>query len=629
MSTGLLTSSERSSLYTFTIASPSSSSVVDGAVLAPGSLLDVSVARRSGASALAVLDLSLLQADGSSAGALRFVSGSVDSSKAKPTEASLKRVTRVEGKLDGFAIPADQAPGLYRLQVAVSGAEGSVLQQETISIFVCAAAPVIDSVSVYPPAVEPGGPALLGLSVSWKQLGGDAAAEAGDPWIRWSRNGAAFAEGLLSGGLSKAVWTAPRSEGAYSVRVEVFPIAPDKGESYSFKSAASQDIRVMVIGTAGAGGGDFSDPLAFYSLLKLDGSFEDSGTRPRTEEPRSFGSPALDVFPSGFGYRFDSTSGVSVPGLMPPVVSGKLSSFAVLVRLAPDGGDGSIVRFVSEDSSFALSLGLEGGKPYVESRDSGSVRRSLAPTAIPSGPLTLEAILKPEGDALTVSWRVEGERVEAPSIPLPSAPSAGGARLGGEGSLAGLYDGFGMMRPGASSYPSPAFRLAARRQWKSALVMAEGFEDGALPDGSKTAGSAILSPRGLVLSGADASIDLAPAFAPGSGLAVEVGLSGDLKSFLVDIKDAAGKRAFAVRGSGEVMDPDGNELGVLPPDARLSFSIEQRDGKLCAIGRGGSPVCPLSGPVGRCTLSLARDSGDAQTIVDRVLVRSISSSPAR
>jgi hypothetical protein len=628
MSTGLLTSSERSSLYTFNIASSSIPAVGDGAVLAPGSLLDVSVTRRSGASALAVLDLSLNKADGTSASALRFVSGSVDSSKAKPTEASLKRVSRVEGKLEGFAIPFDQAPGLYSLQVAVSGAEGTVLQQETVSLFVYAAAPVIESVSVYPPAVEPGGPALLGLSVSWKQLGDDAA-QTGDPWIRWSRNGTAFAEGPLSGGFAKAVWTAPRSEGAYSVRVEVFPSAPAKGESYAFKSAASQDIRVMVIGAAGVSGNDFSDPLAFYSLLKLDGSFEDSGTRPRTEEPRSFGAPSLDIFPAGFGYRFDSASGVSVPGLMPPVVSGKLASFAVLVRLAPDSGDGSIVRFVSEDSSYALSLGLEGGKPYVESRDSGAVRRSLAPTAIPSGPLTLEAILKPEGDALTVSWRVEGERVDAPSIPLPTAPSAGSARLGGEGSLAGVYDGFGMMRPGASSYPSPAFRLAARRQWKSALLIAESFEDGVLPDGSKTSGSVVLSSRGLALKGSGSSIDLAPAFAPGSGLAVEVGLTGDLKSFLVDFKDSSGKRALAVRGSGEVIDPDGEALGSLPArDASLAFSIEQRDGKLCAVGRGGSPVYLLPGPVGRYTLSLARDGGDAQTIVDRVLVRS-SSSPSR
>jgi len=632
MSSGLLTESERSSLYTLAIASQGALSVSDGSVLYPGTQVDVSVAKRSGASAPAALDFSLQRLDGASAVGMRFLSTSVDTSKVKSTtDIPSKNVSRVEGKLEGFTIPSDQASGLYQLAISVVGSDGSVLQQETVAVFVGDAKPVIDSVSVYPPAVEPGAAVLLGLTVSWVAHASSDGSEAptkaaGDPWIRWSRNGTPFAEGLQSAGFAKAVWTAPRAEGAYAVRAEVFPSAPAKGANFSFKSTASQDLRIMVIGAAGDGGNDFADPLAFYSLLKLDGSFDDSGTRPVSAQGSPFGSPALDTYPGGFGYRFGPGSGLSVPGLMPPSASGKLASFAVLVRLDPDQGEGNIVRFASADSSYVLAFGIDDGKPYVESRISGRTQRSLAPSSIPRGPLTLEAVLRPEGDSITIAWRAEGERIDAPSLSLPSAPPAGSAMLGGAGSLPGVYDGFGIMVPGvSSSYPSPTFRLASRRQWKSSLIIAEGFEDGILPPSSSTAGSVAITPRGLSLKG-PASIGLSPAFSLGSGLAIEVGIEGDRASFLIDFLNGDGKSAFAVRGTGEILDASGEVLDSLPaPGARIEFSLQQRDGKLLVMGSGGTPACAIPGSARRFTLSLREEGEASQALVNRVLVRSSAS----
>jgi hypothetical protein len=631
MSSGLLTESERSSLYSLTIVSNSTQSIKDGSVLLPGTQVGVSVAKRSGASAPAALDFSLRKPDGSSAVAMRFISTSVDTSKiASTTDLPSKSVSNVDGKLEGFSIPSDQASGPYQLAIAVVGSDGSVIQQETVTIFVGGAKPVIDSASVYPPAVEPGAAVLLGLTVSWVALAspdGGAASATGDPWIRWSRNGSTFAEGLQSSGFAKAVWTAPRAEGAYSIRAEVFPTAPTKGVNFSFKAAASQDLRVMVIaaagGSAGGSGNDFADPLAFYSLLKLDGSFEDSGTRPRSAQPEVIGSPILDAYSGGFGYRFGTGSGVSVPGLMPPSVSGKLASFAVLVRLDPGEGKGHMVRFASADSSYVLALGIDEGRPYVESRISGMTQRSLASSSIPRGSLTLEAVLRPEGDSLSITWYAEGERIDAPSLPLPSAPPAGSATLGGAGSLSGVYDGFGLMEPGtSSSYPSPAFRLASRRQWKSSLIIAEGFEDGVLPSSSRTSGSVAFVPRGLALKG-PSSITLGPDFSLGSGLAIEVGTEGDRDFFLIDFLDGDGKRAFALRGTGEVLAASGNAVGSLTaPGGRISFSLEERDGRLCVIGNGGASSCVVPGSVRRFTLSLKQEREASQAIVNRVLVRS-------
>jgi hypothetical protein len=636
MSSGLLTDSERSSLYTLTVSSADVSSVGDGAVLSPGSQVDISVVKRSGASAPAALDFSLAASDGSAVSAMRFVSSSADSSKIKPAASVVaKSVSKIDGKLEGFSIPSDQAAGAYQLSVSVVGQDGSVLQQESISIFVGSAKPVIDAVSIYPPSIEPGASVLLGLSVSWKALAsgdgsGSQTSVAEDPWIKWSRNGSTFAEGLQSAGFSKAVWTAPRAEGAYSVRAEVFPAAPTKGAGFSFKAAAIQDLRIMVISAPGGSGNDFADPLAFYSLLKLKGSFEDSGTRSKSSAPASFGSPALEAYPGGFGYRFGPSAGVEVPGLMPPSVSGKLSSFALLLRLSPDQASGRLVRFASADSSYVLSFGLDGGRPYVESQDGGRKQRSLAFSSIPQGPLTLEVVLRPEGDSLAVSWRAEGERIDAPPIPLPTAPPAGGATLGGSGSVGGVYDGFGLMAPSSSysSYPSPALRLASRRQWKSSLVLAEGFEDGVMPTSASSSGSASVTYRGLALKG-QASVSFSPVFASGSGLAVEVGVEGDRGSYLIEFLGADGKRAFAVRGTGGVLDASGNAIGSIPVSGtRTDFSLEQLDGRLCVVGSGGSPACAIPSAAERLTLAIRGGGEAAQAVVYRTVVRYSSSSAA-
>ncbi len=613
MSSGLLSESERSSIYSLSVATADGASIFDGAVVNPGTAISVTVVKRSGASDPAALDCSLAKPDGSPAASLRFVVQSADSGKAKQVSAlSSKSVAGIAGRLDGFSIPASQDPGVYQLDVAVSGADGSVLERETISLFIGRAKPAIDSVSVFPPSVEPGASVLLGLTLSWIPLPSADSSEAAvkdaaDPWIKWSRDGSVFAEGFQSAGFAKVVWTAPRIEGAYSIRAEVFPSGPGKGGAFSFKSAASQDLRVMVIAAPGGSGNDFSDPLSFYSLLKLDGSFDDSGTRPRSAQPEAFGSPSLDTYSSGFGYRFGSKAGVSIPGLMPPSASGSLAGFAVLLRLDPDRGDGSLVRFASADSSYSITLGLKDGRPYAETRIAGKTQSSVGVSPLPQGPLTLEALFKPEGDELAISWRAEGERIEAPSLPLPSAPPAGSATLGGVGSLPGVYDGFGLMVAGASStYPSPTYRLASRRLYKSSLIIAEGFDDEAE------------QPSSIVLS---------PAFGIGAGVAVEAGIEGDRAGCLLEFSTPEGEKVFTVRGTGEVLDAAVHAIGSIPVSgAKLAFSLEQREGRVFLLAPGKAASLAIPGTDKRFSLTLKREGGATSAFFDRILVRCSSSS---
>jgi hypothetical protein len=647
MSTGFLSDSERGSVYTLTISSGDGVPLADGDVVLPGTEIAADVAKKTGAGDLASLDFSLSGKNGGSASGLRLFTSAAKtlpssapnvSASPGPVLPASKSVAGIDGKLTGFVLPEVIAPGSYVLSVSVSGADGAVLQKRAVNIFVCRSRPMIESVSIFPPSVEPGASVLLGLMVSWQALAAPpvaaapiaparaAVVETHDPWIRWRRDGSTFAEGLFSDGLDKVVWPAPRSEGAYPVSVEVFPAAPPQGLSFSFKAPVRQDLKVMVISPPGGSGDDFADPLAFFALLRLDGTFDDAGTRPRTVQPQGFGSPVLDTYSSGFGYRFDESSGVHVPGLMPPSSNGGIAAFSILLRLDSDQSDGVLVRFVSEDGSYALIFGIKDSKPYVESLAAGKTQRSTALSPIQRFPLTLEAVLEPEGDRLSISWNAEGERIRAPSMDLPPSPPEGSAQLGGAQSLSGVYDGFGMIVGGAS----PSYRLASRRKWKASLVVAESFEDGTLPLRS-TASAGVSASAGHLVFGPDAKIVLEPSFGAASTYVIEADIEGDRSSCSVALSNPRDEAVLSVGGTGAVFGPAGKPVGSIPiTDGRISFSLEPKDGKIFLRGAEGSDPIAIPSSARLLALSLRRDGGSGMAVFDRVLVRaSSSSSPAQ
>jgi hypothetical protein len=643
LSSGFLSDSERSSVYTLTIGAANGSVLADGTVILPGTEITAVVAKKAGAGDLASLDFSLGSQNGKNAASLRLFTPSAKTptvtSSAGSASTSSKSVASIEGKLAGFFVPEDIAPGYYVLSASITGADGGILQKNTVNIFVGHSRPIIQSVSTFPPSVEPGASVLLGLAVSWLPLAappiaviadapasgtaqaakstGATVGDAHDPWIRWRRDGSTFAEGLLSNGLDRVVWPAPRTEGAYSISVEVFPSAPLAGSLYSFFAPVRQDLKVMVIASPGGSGNDFADPLAFYSLLRLDGSFDDAGTRPRIIQPESFGSPSLETYSSGFGYRFGPSSGVRIPGLMPPISSGKIAAFSTILRLDSEKSDGVLVRFASDDGSYALVLGIKDSRPYVESQAAGKTQRSTAVSPIPRFPLTIAASLKPEGDMLSISWNAEGERIDAPSLPLPPTPPEGSAQIGGAQSLPGVYDGFGLLAGGNS----PSYRLASRRKWKASLIIAESFEDGALPPLSSASGGVSASSGSLLLEPGGA-LALEPSFGIASAVVIEADIEGDRSSCAVVLSTPRGERVLSVGGTGDVDDPSGKTAGSLPSaDGRISFLMELKNGTIVLRNAGGSNPVTLRSAANRFALSLKRDGGSGRAAFNRVLVR--------
>ncbi|MDA8425698.1 MAG: hypothetical protein M0Z80_06130 [Treponema sp.] len=621
LSPTILSTSERSSLYTINL-SAAGRPVSNGSILEPGSSLAVSVTGMSDTPEPASLELSVNRPDGGAIASLQLDTASSASSpvSAQGGAASPQLVPRIEGSLPALALPAQTSPGAYKIACLVSSSDGKVLQQSNFVVFVGESMPTLSTVLAYPPSAEPGSAFLLAAMV--------AKAAGSDPWVAWSRGGSVFSQGPLSAGTDRVVWVAPLAEGAYALSVDVYPCAPPDASGFSFSSAAHQDIKAMVRMPSGGTTDEFADPLRFYSLLRLSGNFDDLGTRPRTAQPAALGLPRLDVYSGGFGYRFGPAAGVSIPGLLPPVDGGgSMLPLVALFRLSPDGGDGRLVRFASDDGSFALNLGLQGGRPYVEVVSGGQGPRSVAESAIRPGPVVLAALLTPAEGRVGIVWIADGERISAPSLPLPSVPHSGGATLGGPGSLPGVYGGFGLVTKGP---PPPLYRLEERRRWKSDLILAEGFETGALPPGFTSSGPVSFTVQGLAL-GPGASLEMAQELRLDRGRLVEAAYGGASSAALVDIVGAGGERLATVAGSGELTDGKGRRFGNLRfAPGLVRFSLSEEDGALLFASEDGAPALRLAGAAeARVTLDVRNGSSPAAIRLAHVLVRSAGASPAQ
>ena len=620
LSSSLLSESERSTLYTVQMKS-SGASLENGSLLEADASVSVSVSSLTGAAEIAYLELGL---EGSAASRKFASRAAVAASKeAVPASEAATELPEIEGDMPPLQLPADLAPGAYWLRLQLSSADGRSLQKASLLVFVGLPQPRIEGVSVYPPSIGPGQAVLLSLDTS--------PVRAGDPWIRWSRDGLAFAEGPLSGGFGRVVWAAPRLEGAYALSVEAFPAAPPAGSSFSFRAAARQELKAMVKEASAAAADEFDDALSFLSLLRLDGSFDDEGVRARFEAPLPFGSPVLDVYPGGFGYSFGPEAGISLPGLMPPAYEGRSAAFSLVLRLATREEGGRLLRFSSEDGSYLLELGLEGGKPFVSLASDGEAARSLAPLALEPAPHTIVACLQPMEGRTQVTWVLDGLRVEAPSLPPLPPPPAGSALLGGPGSIAGIYDAFGLMSAAGSSRPlaPPSYRLASRRRWKASLALAEAFEDGLLPPGASAGGGASASVGAVRFQGYG-SLAFAPPLKLDTPHLLEADFIGPARGLSLVLQDPFGQRLLAVSPSGAVLDGSGTGLGSLPAAAgKLAFVLSPvRGGFRLASPSGGEALkIPAEGSLlsGPFTLLVEGEGADGAALA-RILAREASAS---
>ena len=632
LSPTLLSDSERSSLYTISF-SVDGRPLSEGAVLPAGSSIVPTLSKMTDAEEPASLSLSVAGADGAALSALQLSTSAQAAAALTPRAALVDGspqgaalVQRLDGNLPALRLPAELQAGAYELSATVSSTEGKSLQRSNMLLFIGTSSPSLDSVLAYPPSVEPGASILLAAMITQAN-----AAAGSDPWIKWSSGGSVFSQGLLSAGFDRVVWTAPRSEGAFAVSVDVYPAAPPDASGFGFRATARQDLRAMVRTPAGGSTDEFADPLDFYSLFRFSGSFDDSGTRARSAQAQPIGQPQLDVYAGGFGYRFGPASGLSIPDLLPPVADGRMLPCVLLFRIAPQSLDGRIMRFDAEDGSTALELGLHDGRPYLAARAGSRVERSTAAQALEKAPVTLAAVLTPDGDRLDVLWFANGERIEAPTVGLPDLPQRGRSVIGGAGALAGVYDDIGVM---SRAYPPALFNIEQRRRWHGDLSVAEGFEGAAAPAASTSSGPVTFGAHGAELAPAS-SLALGTSLRLDRPLLFEVEFSGPPEAVSLDLLGSDGGRRASITGSGRVLDAGGNRLMTLAfSPGHIRFRLAFSAGRLTISGDSGSQSGPITGPAtgsaaGPFSLSLRNVSSADRLVLLHLSARTAGAAPAQ
>ncbi len=196
--------------------------------------------------------------------------------------------------------PSEDRNGLFILELQLYDESGEILDKKEIPFFKVESYPHIVQIEAYPPdSLHPEATGLLIPTVT----GGD------NVWIRWKMGTTLLDKGLLSDYTDGYKWTAPPSEGVYSIRLEVFPEAPPEGEDdFSFQSQESSEVQFYVQERDGSRSGELGPEERYHTLLHLDGSFRNTGML--QADFKALGSPLLAVKNGLFGYYFSSDDGV-------------------------------------------------------------------------------------------------------------------------------------------------------------------------------------------------------------------------------------------------------------------------------------------------------------------------------
>ncbi len=365
--------------------------------------------------------------------------------------------------------------GFYKLKLTVYGSDGQVLK-ETVTPFFESRIPIqIEGIEVYPPEFTPGSSGFIIPKV-------DAP---GTVWVRWSLGNSILSEGTLDQYAAGFVWKAPESEGAYTIKMEVFPFAPpDLSTSYSFSSQLYREVQVFVTNSVSPDIYDLSPGSSYTVLLNLNGSLKNEGIQDIKAIP--IGDPVLQLENGGFGYRLSDDSGIKLSGsTILPFSEGVLAPFSATMRLS--------VRQIQREKNFLTVSDSAGELFSIKTDSSGEI---IARLKQPSGNLECLSGIVPEGlseitlsvvplqSGITFLWYKDGELIQSRRfdyIPLAVTDTASGtAVISGENGFSGFLDYAGIFfqdREKRSDIDDGIYKRAVIRHGESESTdLIEGFD---------------------------------------------------------------------------------------------------------------------------------------------------------
>lgn len=572
----LLSDAEKRTVYALSFTNATAASI-NGASLEPGAEISLSMSQMSGAKSPEALAITLLDSGGATLASLKLATA-----RYTQATAGMTLVGSISGSLPSFSLPSDLEPGIYTLASALSDKDGVTLQSTSTSFFIGSQGLGLGSLSIYPPSPSKSSPVLLSVRVR-------GAEDATTAWIRWSHEGRTIAEGPLAGGYDKTVWRTPALEGAYALSVEIFPEEPSA--DLEMDSPWRQDIKAIVSANSLPEAAEFSSEQNLVSHLSFDGDFQDTGSRAQARKPEAFGAPLLDSFAGGFGYVLGETAYVEMPGAIPPTTAAGPRPFSLAWRLHSTSASGDLLRFSSQDGSLLMRAGLDAGHPFVEVLTPEGTQRSTCEAAVSPGLADLAVSFEPANDKFSIIWSIEGNRRDAPALQVGAFAATDVARLGGPGSLAGIYDEFAISDDGKGR--PPFFRAAALRAWKSGLFIGEGFEGRGLPADTVARGTATAAPGRLTLA-SGSRLEFARDLPLARPLCIEASYEGSRSGMEIELSGAGGKY-LSVNGAGEIRDADGNLKGLLRPieAGKLAIIVRATPDGLEIAPEGGLPAAAI------------------------------------
>jgi hypothetical protein len=282
---------------------------------------------------------------------------------------------------------------------------------------------------------------------------------------------------------------------------------------------------------------------------------------------------------------------VEMPGATPPTTAASPRPFSLAWRLYSTSASGELVRFSSQDGSLLMRAGLDTGHPFVEMVTPEGTQRSTCEAAVSPGLADLAVSFEPANDRFSITWSIEGSRRDAPALQATAFAATDIARLGGPGSLAGIYDEFAISDD--SQGRPPFFRAAALRAWKSGLFIGEGFEGRSLPADTVARGTATAIPGRLTLAGGS-RLEFARDLPLARPLCIEASYEGSRSGMEIEFSGAGGKY-LSVNGAGEIRDAEGTLKGLLRPieAGKLAIIVRATPDGLEIAPEGGLPAAAI------------------------------------
>lgn len=378
--------------------------------------------------------------------------------------------------------PAEDREGLFILNLRLYAQNEELLEKKEIPFFKVARFPNIVQIEAYPPdSLHPESTGLLVPTVT----GGE------ELWVRWKMGSILLEKGPLSEYRQGYEWTAPPSEGVFSITLEVFPEAPPEDDGdYAFQAPVKSEVQFYVQKRSGSRSGELGEEQRYHTLLHLDGTFRDTGVRSAEFIP--VGSPVLAVNDGLFGYYFSSADGVkSREGEFLFQAPQAEEPFTLTFQFDP-------ARGVQPESHLFTAFG-QGGESLVQlvtdslgslvlrSPSNEQILHGLSGFSF-EGVRELSISFLPSGDELLLKWYRNGRLINAGLVPRGRFPQetwyglqiGANAPEGTQTGFEGLFDEVGIYAydgDGKPAFDSEIFKRWVSRELGAREVLeAKGFE---------------------------------------------------------------------------------------------------------------------------------------------------------